>query len=92
MTRIRDHLHLVGITVTAKSVGENIRSAEVYNDDVIRPLDKPIYAEGALAVLRGNLAPDGCVIKPSACDPRFLKHSGPALVFDDYPAMKARHR
>jgi dihydroxy-acid dehydratase len=89
MTRIRDHLHLEEITVTAKSVGENIRSAEVYNDDVIRPLDKPIYAEGALAVLRGNLAPDGCVIKPSACDPRFLKHSGPALVFDNYPAMKA---
>jgi dihydroxy-acid dehydratase len=89
MTRIRDHLHLEEITVAGKSVGENIRSAEVYNDDVIRPLGKPIYAEGALAVLRGNLAPDGCVIKPSACDPRFLKHSGPALVFDDYPAMKA---
>jgi len=89
MTRIRDHLHLDEITVAGKSVGENIRSAEVYNDDVIRPLAKPIYAEGALAVLRGNLAPDGCVIKPSACDPRFLKHSGPALVFDNYPAMKA---
>jgi len=89
MTRIRDHLHLDEMTVAGKSVGENIRSAEVYNDDVIRPLAKPIYAEGALAVLRGNLAPDGCVIKPSACDPRFLKHSGPALVFDDYPAMKA---
>jgi dihydroxy-acid dehydratase len=89
MTRIRDHLHLDEITVSGKSVGENIRSAEVYNDDVIRPLAKPIYAEGALAVLRGNLAPDGCVIKPSACDPRFLKHSGPALVFDNYPAMKA---
>ena len=89
MTRIRDHLHLDETTVAGKSVRENIRSAEVYNDDVIRPLAKPIYAEGALAVLRGNLAPDGCVIKPSACDPRFLKHSGPALVFDDYPAMKA---
>src|SRR4029453_11073902 len=60
MTRIRDHLHLQEITVAGKSVGENIRSAEVYNDDVIRPLGKPIYAEGALAVLRGNLAPDGC--------------------------------
>ncbi len=89
MMRIRDHLHLGEITVSGKNVGENIGSAEVYNDDVIRPLAKPIYAEGALAVLRGNLAPDGCVIKPSACDPRFLKHSGPALVFDDYPAMKA---
>ena len=52
------------------------------------PSKDPIYAEGALAVLKGNLAPDGCVIKPSACEPRFLKHTGPALVFDDYPSMK----
>ena len=77
------------MTVTGRTLGENIAGAEVYNDDVIRPLANPIYAEGALAVLKGNLAPDGCVIKPSACDPRFLRHAGPALVFDDYPAMKA---
>jgi len=89
MHRIGRHLHLDCLTVTGRSIGDNIAGAEVHNDDVIRPLDKPIYAEGALAVLRGNLAPDGCVIKPSACDPRFLKHSGPALVFDDYPSMKA---
>ena len=66
----------------------NIAGAEVYNDDVIRPLDNPIYAEGALAVLRGNLAPDGVVIKPSACAPHLLQHTGRALVFDDYPALK----
>jgi dihydroxy-acid dehydratase len=89
MGRIKDHLHLGVMTVTGKTLGENIAKAEVYNDDVIRTVDNPIYAEGALAVLRGNLAPDGCVIKPSACDPRFLKHSGPALVFDNYPDMKA---
>ncbi len=89
MSRMREHLHLGAMTVTGKTLGENIAAAEVYNDDVIRPLANPIYAEGALAVLKGNLAPDGCVIKPSACDPRFLKHTGPALVFDDYPAMKA---
>ena len=59
-----------------------------HNDDVIRTVENPIYKEGALAVLKGNLAPDGCVIKPSACEPRFLKHTGPALVFDDYPSMK----
>ena len=88
MSRIKDHLHLDVMTVTGKTLGENIADAEVYNDDVIRTVDNPIYAEGALAVLKGNLAPDGCVIKPSACDPRFLKHSGPALVFDDYPSMK----
>ncbi|WP_414472147.1 L-arabinonate dehydratase [Microvirga sp. M2] len=89
MTRIREHLHLDALTVNGRTVGENIARAEVYNDDVIRTVDDPIYAEGALAVLKGNLAPDGCVIKPSACDPRFLKHRGPALVFDDYPSMKA---
>jgi dihydroxy-acid dehydratase len=89
MTRIRDHLHLDALTVTGRTVGENIAGAEVYDDDVIRTVENPIYAEGALAVLKGNLAPDGCVIKPSACDPRFLKHRGPALVFDDYPSMKA---
>ena len=88
MAQIRDHLHLDALTVTGKSLGENIKGAETYNDDVIRPVKNPIYAEGALAVLRGNLAPDGCVIKPSACAPKFLKHTGPALVFDDYPSMK----
>jgi len=89
MSRIKPHLHLDVMTVTGRTLGENIEKAEVYNDDVIRTVNDPIYAEGALAVLRGNLAPDGCVIKPSACEPRFLKHSGPALVFDNYPDMKA---
>ena len=88
MSRIKDHLHLDAITVTGRSIGDNITRAEVHNDDVIRTVETAIYAEGALAVLKGNLAPDGCVIKPSACEPRFLKHTGPALVFDDYPSMK----
>ncbi|MFG1409616.1 L-arabinonate dehydratase [Xanthobacter sp. VTT E-85241] len=89
MKRLGDLLHLDALTVTGASVGENIADAEVYDDGVIRTLDNPIYREGALAVLRGNLAPEGCVIKPSACAPHLLKHTGPALVFDDYPAMKA---
>ncbi len=88
MSRIKEHLHLDAMTVTGETLGDNIARAEVYNDDVIRTVDNPIYKEGALAVLKGNLAPDGCVIKPSACEPRFLKHTGPALVFDDYPSMK----
>ncbi|WP_341897091.1 L-arabinonate dehydratase [Ferrovibrio terrae] len=88
MTRIKPHLHLDAVTVSGKTLGENIAHAQVHQDDVIRSVENPIYAEGALAVLKGNLAPDGCVIKPSACEPRFLKHSGPALVFDDYPSMK----
>ena len=89
MTRITKHLHLDALTVTGKTLGENIAGAGVYNDDVIRPIDNPIYAEGALAVLKGNLAPDGCVIKPSACPAHLHRHTGPALVFDDYPSMKA---
>jgi dihydroxy-acid dehydratase len=88
MERIRGHLDTEALTCTGHTVGENIAGAKVVNDDVIRPLDNPIYQEGALAVLFGNLAPEGCVIKPCAMDPRFLKHTGPALVFDDYPSMK----
>ncbi|CAA9278901.1 MAG: Dihydroxy-acid dehydratase [uncultured Acetobacteraceae bacterium] len=88
MERIRGHLDTEALTVTGRTVGENIAGARVFNDDVIRPLENPIYKEGALAVLRGNLAPEGCVIKPSAMDPRFLKHAGPALVFDDYVTLK----
>jgi dihydroxy-acid dehydratase len=88
MGRIHQHLHLDCLTVTGKTLGENIEGAKVFNDDVIRTTADPIYGEGSLAVLKGNLAPDGCVIKPAAMDQRFLKHSGPALVFDDYPSMK----
>ncbi|WP_417480645.1 L-arabinonate dehydratase [Maricaulis maris] len=88
MTRLTDHLDLSMISVTGKPLGEDIANAQVYNDDVIRPVDNPIYAEGALAVLKGNLAPEGCVIKPSACSAKFQNHSGPALVFDDYADLK----
>jgi dihydroxyacid dehydratase/phosphogluconate dehydratase len=88
LRRIESHLNIGARTVNGKTIGENIAGAEVFNDDVIRPLANPIYAEGALAVLRGNLAPDGVVIKPSACAPHLLQHSGRALVFDDYPALK----
>jgi dihydroxy-acid dehydratase len=88
MTRIAPHLTLDAMTVNGRTLGENIEGAAVFDDDVIRPLSRPIYAEGALAVLRGNLAPDGVIIKPSACDPRLLNHTGRALVFDDYPSLK----
>jgi len=88
MQRIAPHLRLGARTVSGKTVGENIAAARVYNDDVIRPLDRPVYREGALAVLRGNLAPDGAVIKPSAMSEKFLVHSGKAVVFDDYPTLK----
>ena len=81
-------LHLDAPTVTGRPLGKNIEGAQVHDQDVIRPPSNPIYREGALAVLRGNLAPDGCVIKPSACSPELLAHTGPAIVFDDYAALK----
>jgi dihydroxy-acid dehydratase len=89
LSRLKSFLDLSQINVSGRSWGECLEGAAVYDDDVIRPLDKAIYQEGALAVLKGNIAPDGCVIKPSACDPRLRKHAGPALVFDDYSALKA---
>ena len=88
LERIRGHLNTEALTVNGRTLGDNIAGSEVYDDDVIRPLSDPIYAEGALAVLRGNLAPDGVVIKPSACAPHLLRHTGRALVFDDYAALK----
>ena len=88
LSQIESELHRDCITVSGKTIGDVIDKSSVYNDDVIRSVDNPIYAEGALAVLKGSLAPDGCVIKPSACEERLLKHEGPALVFDSYQEMK----
>ncbi|MCA8880037.1 MAG: dihydroxy-acid dehydratase [Rhodobacteraceae bacterium] len=88
MKQISDRLDTSALTVTGRTLGEEIADAQVYNDDVIRPLSNPVYHEGSLAVLRGNLCPDGAVIKPAACDPKYYSHEGPALVFDSYPDMK----
>ncbi|MBL8320441.1 MAG: dihydroxy-acid dehydratase [Burkholderiaceae bacterium] len=90
LARLGAHIQRDALTVNGHTIGDNIAGAEVYDDDVIRPLEKPIYAEGALAVLRGNLAPDGVIIKPSAVAPHLLKHTGRAVVFDDYPSLKSR--
>jgi dihydroxy-acid dehydratase len=87
MMELKDKLDLDCMTVSGKTVGENIKGAKVYNSDVIHPLGNPISREPACAILTGNLAPRGCVIKPSAADPRLLKHRGPALVFEDYNHM-----
>ena len=90
MTEIAPLLDLSQITVSGRSWAEELEGVKVHNRDVIRSMETAIYPEGALAVLKGNLAPRGCVIKPSACAPHLLKHTGPAIVFDDYPAMKAQ--
>jgi dihydroxy-acid dehydratase len=82
-------LDLEAMTASGKTLGEVLAIAQNYNDDVIRPLTNPIAAEGGTAVLRGNLAPNGCVIKPAAAEARLLEHTGPALVFDTYNDMVA---
>ena len=88
MAELGDKLDLSVTTVSGRTLGEDIDGAVNYNDDVIRPLSNPVYHEGSLAVLRGNLAPDGAVIKPAAMDPKFQKHAGPAIVADSYAELK----
>jgi L-arabonate dehydrase len=76
-------LHSSIKTVSGSTVWENVRNAECYNSEVIRPLSKPLVRSGGVAVLRGNLAPDGAVLKPSAASPHLLKHTGKAIVFEN---------
>jgi len=87
MAELRDLLDLSCITVTGKKLGELIADAQTYLPDVIHSLKNPVYAQGATAVLTGNLAPRGCVMKPSAAEPRLQKHRGKALAFEDYDRM-----
>ena len=89
MKQLRDRLDPAAITVTGKPLVDGLDSVKIWNEDVIRPLSDPVYHEGSLAVLKGNLCPDGAVIKPAACDPKFHRHRGPALVADSYPELKA---
>jgi len=77
-------------TVNGRTLGENIAGAKVFDDDVIRPRGNPLVAADGLAVLGGNLAPRGAVIKPAAMEARLLKHTGPAIVFASYDDMAAR--
>ncbi|WP_406836746.1 L-arabinonate dehydratase [Streptomyces sp. AHU1] len=88
LSRITDLLHLDRPTVSHDSLREQLAGARVHDDDVIRTRDDPVAAEGGVAVLRGNLCPDGAVIKHIAAEPRLLKHTGPAVVFDDYRTMQ----
>jgi dihydroxy-acid dehydratase len=90
LSRVTDLLETGAPTVNGRTLGENLEGAAVHNPEVIRPRDKPLVASDGLAVLRGNLAPDGAVIKPPAMEARLQRHTGPAVVFDDYNDMAAR--
>ncbi|NKF24194.1 IlvD/Edd family dehydratase [Solimonas marina] len=90
MNEVSEHLDLSALTVTGKTLGENIADAPCWNRDVIRTLDEPFKKEAGIAVLRGNLAPDGAVIKPSAASPNLLQHRGRAVVFETIEDFRAR--
>ncbi len=87
MTRIAAHLSLAERNVNGRTLGQNLEGVQVLDDEVIRPLHRPVSANGALAVLRGNLAPEGAVMKASAASAKFFKHRGTALVFDNPAQM-----
>lgn len=86
----RDLLNRNALTVNGRTIWENCREAPNWNPDVIRPTDTPLTANGGIAVLRGNLAPDGAVLKPSAASPHLMRHRGRAVVFDNIEHYKAR--
>ncbi len=90
MKEIADLLDLDALTVTGKSVRENIASAQNFNAEVIRPRGKALTAQGGIVVLRGNLAPNGAILKPSAASPGLMQHRGRAVVFEDIDDYKAR--
>ena len=90
MARIEDLLHTDALTASGRTVRENVAGAQVHNEDVIVPREKPLGPEGGVAVLRGNLAPDGAVIKHTAMDPRLRRHAGPAVVFASYDDLARR--
>ena len=90
MKRLEESLNLETVTINGKTLHDNLEGAEVFNEDVIRPLENPVSTAGGTAVLRGSLAPDGAVIKPTAAEERLWKHRGPAVVFKDIRDLKAR--
>lgn len=88
LAEMGDLLDHDAMTVSGNTIGDAISQAVTYLPDVIRPISNPVSTAPSMAVLRGSLAPDGCVMKPSAADPRLHKHRGPCLVFDSYAEMK----
>lgn len=90
LTRLSAKLHLDAVTANGNTLGENLEGAKVYNDEVIRSLDNTMSEEGGLVVLKGNLAPDGAVIKHTAAEPQLHQHKGPAVVFKNYNDMSMR--
>ena len=93
INELKPYIHFDALTVTGKTVGENVADVKVINADVIRPLDNPVHKEGGIAILRGNLAPQGAVVKMAAVSSKMMKHQGPAKVYDsEHEAEEAMKR
>jgi L-arabonate dehydrase len=90
LKEVESMLHLDALTVTGKSIGENISSAKCHDRDVIRSIQEPLHPQGGTVVLHGNLAPDGAVLKQTAASPKLMQHTGRAVVFEDHEDLKAR--
>jgi L-arabonate dehydrase len=90
LREIGDYLHKNALTANGRSIWENVKDAVNYNPEVITPIAKPFKPQGGIAVLRGNLAPSGCVIKPSAATPALMQHKGRAVVFENTEDLHAR--
>lgn len=82
--------HPQALTVNGQTIWENCQQSPIYNDEVIRKIDNPIRLDGGMCILRGNLAPKGAVLKPSAATPELMKHRGRAVVFENFDDYKAR--
>jgi len=90
LRELKPLLHLECLTVTGRTLGEEIDAQPAFQQDVVRPMSNPIFAQGGIAVLRGNLAPGGCIIKQSAADAKLMRHEGRAVVFENAEDMASR--
>ena len=90
LREVGEFLHKDALTVNGKTIWDNVKDAVNYNEKVITPIRRPFKPQGGIAVLKGNLAPDGAVLKPSAATPKLLKHKGRAVVFEDIDDLHAR--
>ena len=90
LRELRPLLHLDAVTVTGRTLGEEIDAQQAFAQDIVRPMANPLYPQGGIAVLRGNLAPGGCIIKQSAANPKLMKHEGRAVVFENAEDLAAR--
>jgi dihydroxy-acid dehydratase len=90
LRELKPLLHLDALTVTGRTLGEEIDAQQAFKQDIVRPMSNPLYPQGGIAVLKGNLAPGGCIIKQSAANPKLMQHEGRAVVFESAEDLAAR--